>query len=303
MKQWITGLLAVVMLLGLCGCGAQKAQDDTVAGSYKQVAQGYIDAGNMDMAKAILEEGIAQTGDPVLQAMLDVLNAPKQPETTQPQQKDYALYAGTWGDLILTDHGQYMVVEYISYGGSGRLAEMSERVYYEQIVNDTVMIPYEDSWGNSGVMVLTFGLDTIDVEIKDVVEGYDALWGIYADRFTVRREEKQTEPTLEAICYEGFWVHDMAVLNVVEVDDGYDITISVGQDGMFCSIIVSKNNASGGGMTVPVEDDGFGGSGILRITYTDNGVYCAVEDLVDRTGNSILRHFNEVVMMPDYFGY
>ena len=79
MKKLILCLLLIISLL--CACNKTTEEGNSLADSYRSVAQKYIDSGDFDSAIAALEEGIKRTGDASLKKMLAQL---QEKETTAP---------------------------------------------------------------------------------------------------------------------------------------------------------------------------------------------------------------------------
>lgn len=80
--KYLKRILPLLLVLALlCACsGQEKQQENDLAESYRNVAQGFLDKGDTASACKALEEGIERTGDEGLKQMLAALSA--EPEQT-----------------------------------------------------------------------------------------------------------------------------------------------------------------------------------------------------------------------------
>ena len=214
--------------------------------------------------------------------------------------KDYASYAGTWGDLILEDRGNYMEVGFSTVqAGSYREASLVEKFYYSQIKNDSVRIYFTDSWGNKGWMTLTFGKNAILVDITDVELGNGALWGIFEGSFTVTRDGVDGTVQDYQTNHEGYYCNEIAWLFVVRNTKSYEITLGIENKTVEFTKTVDPRYNSGSIFRVNIQDDGFGGSGTLVIEFLGNDACCTVENLKDTSGDCLLTYFDNVALTYD----
>ena len=106
---------------------------------------------------------------------------------------DYSRYTGTWAekDFSLENGGVVLEIDVVdewmnialsqtSSAPANRVAEISHSIKQSQIENSIVEFHYpQDSWGNSGIVELTFKEDSIYCEIKDVTTSDMAMWQLH----------------------------------------------------------------------------------------------------------------------------
>lgn len=121
---------------------------------------------------------------------------------------DWHSYVGTWGESEISKETGGMFLDFaVLDGEEGEYAEIylalvqaaptsrCSEVYCgflleEMTDGNSCAGEFEDSWGNTGELVLTFNEDTIECVVKDNVK-YDssAMWGVYPGTYTLYRNE------------------------------------------------------------------------------------------------------------------
>ena len=98
-------------------------------------------------------------------------------------------YSGAWTDGCLlvnvTDYG--ICVEGTSSSGSNRVAEIYSYLDASQVYDGTVSFEFTDSWGNSGIMHMSFCDTYIYAYVTDFVSDPYAMWGFYESEFLLYR--------------------------------------------------------------------------------------------------------------------
>lgn len=120
---------------------------------------------------------------------------------------DWHSYVGTWGESEISGITGGMYLDFaVLEGDEGESAEIylclvqaapasrSSEVYCDFLLKEMRENSYsgefEDSWGNSGELVLTFNEDTIECVIKDNMKhDSSAMWGMYPGTYTLFRND------------------------------------------------------------------------------------------------------------------
>lgn len=164
-KRILAMLMAVVMLLTIVGCGNSAAE------SYKTMAQGFIDDGNIESAKKTLEDGIAETKNKELQAMLDGLS-----------DADLSDYDGTWAEEDLSYENGGMILRVATNEGATMLSfeyaeesigftdgPLDHSILKNEVNGSTITITKAmDIYENLVDMTISFGDDTVTCNITNV---------------------------------------------------------------------------------------------------------------------------------------
>lgn len=127
-------------------------------------------------------------------------------ETTPAETFDATLYTGDWlakevnMSLSLNISAETANIElYYTSDYSQRIASISETFFLSDIENNAVVLPFSDSWLNTGTLVLTFEEGQILCEVKNVTYDTSAMWGFDEGAFTftkVSTEESSNEENL-----------------------------------------------------------------------------------------------------------
>lgn len=211
MKRFLCILLAAALLLSGCAVGGKYSRKyrQEQEENYKRQAQQYMDAGEYEKALEILEEAVEELGSEELEEMLALVrsmvkntDAP-QTQTEQAELVDLSGYAGNWYlrketgvdhlDLQLTPTGETLEVVFVRVNGTGsRISEVVETLPLTAMAGGTLTLPFEDSWGNTGTMELSFArTDMVTVVIRDMTMDSGALWGVAEGTFTMVRRGSQ----------------------------------------------------------------------------------------------------------------
>lgn len=228
-------LLATTMLLFVslfAACRSDENMMDT--DKYLELAQEFIDNGEYGAAISILEQGYETTGDVSFLEMIDAIKANSGSDecdvtgniesnenaqnsmdvenaTTEAIQEDNLdMYDGMWaeenigwvdGGLVLKiTVGRETIsidVRHTQSAPASRMAMMTIEVLKSEIVDNTFTVQFDDdSWGNSGTLVVDFEDSAIRCEIKDthyVGEEGEPMWGVPEGRFLLTRNDQALE--------------------------------------------------------------------------------------------------------------
>ena len=199
-KSIISFVLALSVLIALSGCSSANNNNTDTADSYIQIAQSYIDAGDLDSAVKTLQDGFSATGSGAVAQMLA--------QTIELQtQIDWHSYVGTWGESEISgitggmyldfavlegDEGEYaeIYLSLVQAAPASRSSEVYCNFLLKEMTGNSYSAEFEDSWGNSGELMLTFNEDTIECVIKDNMKpDSSAMWGMYPGTYTLFRNE------------------------------------------------------------------------------------------------------------------
>ena len=190
-KRVLALLIATVMMLSLlAGCGNSKVE------SYKTMAQGFIDSNDKAAAIKILEQGVSETDNEELKAMLEELS-----------KVDFSSYIGTWAenglcwdgggltlDVTVENDKMILACALTQAAPASRVAEIQKEINLADIVDSSVEIPYDnDSWGNSGKLKITFAENAITCEFSDIVTDDLAQWGFYEAMYSLIKNDNAHE--------------------------------------------------------------------------------------------------------------
>ena len=179
MKKLIAGLVAILLLISCCGCSNTEEETDPFVSAYMQKAQEFIDAGELDSAAAVLEEGIKNTNAPELTELLEQVQKTVEEQTTEPveetePQPDFSAYLGLWAnekcrmELTASSEELFVNMKCLSYRVLEHELDMSAKISEQE--EGKVRLPFDDDGlGNSGVVVLYLDGDVINYVITDYV--------------------------------------------------------------------------------------------------------------------------------------
>ena len=212
MKRIVALIMAVVISVFITACNSNNKKQ-SAAEQYRNVAQQYIDKGDMETAKKALEEGIAITNDEGLKKMLEEISNTETveeiadaetveksevvavEEVAEPTEvPDYTNYIGTWSSrgfswedggftMTVSIEGEYMYIacDEVQSAPMNRIAHFEDKIPVSDIVNSKASVVFaDDCWGNSGTAVFEFasGQDYyILCTIQDVVYSDFGAWG------------------------------------------------------------------------------------------------------------------------------
>lgn len=174
--------------------------------TYLDIAQDYIDEGNLDMAITILEDGLNKCGEnEKLSGLLAEVQAEKAALTpTEPPKpaNPYLAYAGSWGttgfswysggtclDLSFTDNSVSVELNCVQSSPANRIATAKSQVPLSEIRDGKLLITYDDDgWGNSGSYTIYLtDTSTVVCEIREVYSNRSASWGMGAGTYYLYR--------------------------------------------------------------------------------------------------------------------
>ena len=180
MKRWVCAIAVLLLMLSLMGCTQETAQDPLVQ-TYKESAQKYITAGELDTAIAILEDGLAKTNqNSELAILLAQVKAQRSPEEstpeaeTSPAESTYSGFIGYWESFY-----QFMSIQ--EKDGKLLLYMICYSEYYDeyQVVSSVdaatatktkVVFPFDDDChGGKGNVTLYLEGDVLNYVITDFV--------------------------------------------------------------------------------------------------------------------------------------
>lgn len=214
--------LAVLFLVGLGGCSSSKGS--TAPDSYIQSAQSYIDAGDLDSAIKVLQDGFSATGSGAVAQMLAQTiemqtqtkgqteeagqnDTPTLPEGSQfPKEDsahiDIARYIGEWAEktydyengglsmwISRTSDGKISVnLEQTQAYPACRIASVSESFSQDELCEDDAFaFTATDSWGIQALFKLTFEDGRIVCDISNAKDVYNSLppWSVVDGHYTL----------------------------------------------------------------------------------------------------------------------
>ena len=217
-------VLALFLLIATTGCSTPDSKQNSLPEIYIQTAKGYVEDGDYATAMAVLEEGVAKTGDARVAACLEEIKkqttdendissedgvigsgedakVEKPSETTgETSRVDYSAYSGSWGNgaLRVSVDGQRMEIYFCSKQGSyDRIAEFTEYAFLSQIVEGELQIAFVDNWNNSGLLVLYFADNVINAEVREVSLDPDAMWSVGEGAYSFYKDTSQDGSGLE----------------------------------------------------------------------------------------------------------
>ena len=267
MKYWVAVALATLLLLTMVGCEGEKQQDPLVQ-TYIENAQKYITTGDFDTAVALLEDGLTRTNqNSEIVALLEQLKEKyPQQENTSPTDSDTTNslggeetiptaiepcgFVGYWESenyfIGIQETEEKLCLSMLCYSGEH---------YDEYIIISTVetsaateskvTFPFDDdSYGNSGNVVLYLEGDTLNYVIADYVSAAEPGEepkgiGIACSGGSLKRTEKMPAPLElledfpvsdddEGDIYVGEWadyISERATMSIVKTAGKYSIKI------------------------------------------------------------------------------
>lgn len=215
-------LCIIVFAFLLSGCG-KKEEVKTVASTYINLAQDFLEDEDYDSAVNILQKGLDVTGDDDIATLLqeaillqmesqentnEVIEAENQEPVDQPEPDntfDPTPYLGLWAEadigwqyggmtleLSLDNGALVLYMQYIQSAPSSRVAEVYATLPLEECYGNTFWIDVgDDGWGNTATIEATLYEDCITVNVSNVTtkEGYSPMWGLYDGFFTLYRND------------------------------------------------------------------------------------------------------------------
>lgn len=142
----------------------------------------------------------------------EIQNQNMQEETVQ---IDYAEYVGNWvgeeASMEITSSNPEVLSLFFSFPNESgtRVASIEQSILVSSIENNSVTVAFTDSWGSSGMSVLTFGEDSITYELKNVVYG-GGLWSVSEGVYNFKRDDSPEEEWQPANPYESTPTYDMS---------------------------------------------------------------------------------------------
>ena len=127
---------------------------------------------------------------------------------------DYSTYAGSWiaegcsMDITLNNSEVLNISYYYPNHDGTRIASIDQSVLVSSIENNTTTLAFQDSWGTTGISVITFKEDTIQYEIKDSVRGGD--WAVEDGVYNFVRDETSEEDVIEETYIEETPQYDVS---------------------------------------------------------------------------------------------
>jgi len=205
-------LIITTFILLLSGCGS-KSDKTTVAETYLDLAQDYLDEENYDSAVSILQKGLDATGDKkiaelleeVLVLQIDAESAPlsdTSKEEASPATEleivetfDPTPYLGVWAteaigwqyggmilDLTVDNNQLCMYLSYHQSAPASRVAEVYCSMMLNELYGNGIRIDVgDDGWGNTGVIELYLNDNYIECIVSNVKtkESHSPQWGLY----------------------------------------------------------------------------------------------------------------------------
>lgn len=211
MKRWIAMALAI-LCVGLAGCTEtqEQPQQDPLVTAYLDAANKHMEAGDLDMAIVVLEEGLTQTGgNSELSALLESVKqqmaaaetvaatetttetaeateaATESPETTAATEPatDYTAIAGIWNaddfswekggyslEILVEEASVTFLLDCVQSAPANRVAHAEMSCLMSELEDGKAELEYEDSWGNAGEIIFDFTNPV--VAICTIVETY-----------------------------------------------------------------------------------------------------------------------------------
>ena len=126
---------------------------------------------------------------------------------------DYSTYVGAWisdeasMDITYNNNDIINLSFFLPNHDGSRIASIDLSVLIASIVNNSVTMAFEDSWGTSGTAILTFKKDNIIFEIKNITPSGD-MWGVYEGVFEFSRDDSQNEEEEYEEYYQPAPVYD-----------------------------------------------------------------------------------------------
>ena len=228
-KRMKIAIALLVWSLLLTGCSAEPSSTQSVAELYRSAAEELVAAEDFPGALAVLDEGIANTGDANLRQYAEEVQAlqaeaesvselpeedealEKSPEEPEPMEEDtqdsfnLLPYLGSWatedfsyadGGMILSISGEAehfsFSVSLIQSPPSNRIAEASWTIEADA-VNPLTWHVEEDGWGNTAAVTLRFQENAVICDITEHASktGEASLWGLYDGSYLLHRYEEQ----------------------------------------------------------------------------------------------------------------
>ena len=221
MKKMRVVLYVLAIMLAMTACGSV-SEEQSSAEAYIQIAQDFIECGDIDSALKVLENGFKETGDADIAVLMVELstNMESQRTETNPSEIDNVTvsdesfvdkYIGTWAEESISMENGGLILSIVSIGEQkfslefnitqgapmSRIAEVATEVSARDIVNNCVEIEFEDDgWENSGKIAVTFDDEFIFCEVFDTHyngEGSFSDWGLGDGVYSLIRNENAYE--------------------------------------------------------------------------------------------------------------
>ncbi len=216
-------------------------------------------------------------------------------EAEEPQVEeapDYTSSAvGTWGGegaiLVVTSTDMTYQFSYSNEMGT-RVAEIYQSYPIAVVEDNKARVSFEDSWGNKGILFITFSQDAVTVEQK-VTESGGGLWGVVDDVMTlVRVEETKAENLLDSMDSEerrgvNIFLSNFSEANFASYGNG-----SLNQNEQLLDFAFKHNK-----INVP---------GRIRQDMAQNGKWFDIIDVVN-VDSTLIRYFGHTIPHQSYLNY